>query len=382
MRNFAMESDETQTTDSDYPQDWDSSEPTLGEYQAAQDQAERDVEIHLAATMVPNSLDEGIAQIILKNDDQWLHLVLTHKTAVLGRRALAAYSTDLPEDFKYFAGAALELAVKARLAGESPIFLAPDVSDWFKHAESLRSKNPAVAASAKSIGGAAALDRLSTLDPTITKDTRKSVESAFKLRNEAVHLYSPRLSVLDFRKNAAAFVLAIEEIVKPQDHSSFWGNELGVVDSLRADRATHNELDLQRLKRNCEERLAAYSQSALRSLEGAAAALASQLLLSPEQYRSTVPCPVCANPAWVEGPVHDVGGYLVKRDEDGEPIGTWEPDFHMWVMDFKCEVCGLELDGDLLDLSGVELSLPRPELGRGAAFVHENRDSLTESENS
>jgi hypothetical protein len=64
-------------------------------------------------------------------------------------------------------GISLELAIKARLAEVSPVFLAEKSANWFKQGLALMSPNPIAVQNARTVGAVEAIDRLVEIDRNV-----------------------------------------------------------------------------------------------------------------------------------------------------------------------------------------------------------------------
>jgi hypothetical protein len=259
-----------------------------------------------------------------------------------GKHAHAALDAYRCEDFEIFyvrAGIALELAMKAKLAGISPYLLAPDGAKWFQHGQ-----NFAKGVSAKglrSVSADQALHRMHAIEPALMAAIGPRIEETITRRDQSVHVgvYS-KPSDEELLSHAAAFVEAVNGLLL-QEPRKFWSDLAGLASELVADERNVVRVRVE-TKLSTARALFATLTYAQRST------LSDNGSIFFEDNKDDVPelvlvdCPVCNNEAVAGGELTDDGEPAWDREPD--PVG-WMYDIKTVITSFECEVCQLRLDG-------------------------------------
>ncbi len=255
--------------------------------------------------------------------------------------ALDAYRREAYETFYVEAGIALELAMKAKLAGVSPYLLAADGYGWFKHGYRM-ARGDTVLPGPKSASAKDAMERLRTIDADLVTGIAAQITETIDRRDQSVHMgaYSEPTDG-ELLTHAAVFVEAVNGLTL-QDPSDFWEDLAELANELVAKEGSVVRLRVLKSMADARARLATLSEEERDMFEKTALAYF-------EDYQEVQPqlvvisCPVCGRAALVDGELTDDGEPIWERGER-DPTG-WAYDINTIVTGFDCKVCRLVLHG-------------------------------------
>lgn len=294
------------------------------------------------------------------------------------RFALRSYLDEddiVPLQAAVAAGAAVELLIKAVLHRAAPALLAMkgDV-----HSILVFSGKPGVPGKGyldcRTIVGDDTRKALIAMRPNLNSISTE-IDAALTRRNAAVHLafVTEHDLVVGVRAMCVTVAALLPELARTPDE--FWGQGLVLrAQVLAQERTDERRLLLEQLKTVARERLArmnAVDPRAIELLVAERAAAEGDVDDDGDHYREAHQCPVCEYWGWLSGPVtrgdmrivqsHYYDGYEVER--------TWYPD------SFTCDVCGLALGVDTLEIAGFTTS---NDLDPGEATEDELQDMYSE----
>lgn len=270
--------------------------------------------------------------------------------------ALSAYHQINFETFYVEAGVALELAMKAKLAGISPYLLAPNITNWFKHGHQF-AKGVTAEATLRSVSASEALNRLDKIEPVLIRRISTNIAETIARRDQSVHMGQfIRPSDETLLSHASTFVEAVNGLLV-QNPRIFWDDLADIAAELVA--AEHNAVGLRVMAKFAQAKtlLAKLTQEQQEALsQSAKAYVAESRDEKPELVLAN--CPACSYEGVASGELTDDG----EPDfdfEDGEAIPYWVHDINTVVDKFECTVCGLRLDTpDEVNVAGIPPSIP------------------------
>lgn len=278
-----------------------------------------------------------------------LHLSLAESAERYAKRALAAFVNEEDAEFALCAGIAVELAMKARLARENPVFVAPERNF------------PAVVALVRlgadveklpmgthTATARQALERVEYLDPSFSAHSA-GVRNLLLHRNGEAHL-----GLVDATRRRAlgvSFFRAINGLLRVKA-DVFWAPHDRLVTALLDQEA-------ETLKQAVEIKLAAarvryehlvglvHFDAVEASAQVAAVALASDTSLVEQ-------CPVCSEETAIA-----VGDNHEEVESDGGDWASWS--VCLWTSSFRCLMCGLSLESpEEIQAAGLPEALDNP----------------------
>jgi hypothetical protein len=279
------------------------------------------------------------------------HLARTAEKYTL--RSVDCFATGEFTDFHIFAGFALEQAMKARLAGENPAFIAPERD--FNHAALLwksRDNIHLLPATVRTVTGVAAFNRVVALESEFER-YRRPVTDILSFRNGEAHL--GRSGSVDDEAALVAFLDIIGALLRvpPKD---FWGGHADFVSALVDETAT-------KLKKAVETRLAGarVKLTALNADVFSAwldeAERQARLWVADDDEALEGECPVCGATCLLQGENHVE--FDVEFDHhDGVAVGaTAYLEFR--ARRLRCFACELELETpEELEEAGLDTRIP------------------------
>ncbi|MCI2422701.1 hypothetical protein MOQ72_35275 [Saccharopolyspora sp. K220] len=300
--------------------------------------------------------------------------------------AFEAFGRGESLDFAvHHAGVGLEHLLKAYLCSLHPALII-EATHWASllHAVGHGDRSGVPASRTKSIGLKVAFDRTrALLKPKITV-ADPAFERVFAARNGVAHVGThdadAARAVLGTCIRIATPVLAELEI----DLERYWGHYTALVDKLADER--NNELrvtfeaKIARAKRAFQQRFDDLPSPQRESVVAAFGATRSVYT----GYDVSIGCPACEGTGWV----HSTDGAVVDwRNATENEAGESVPAVTIYASAFSCAVCGLELEGDELDLADLEkehhLDVDNPEdyypVDEDLAYESWRDDQLTES---
>jgi len=300
----------------------------------------------LGVPSIPQSLTESAKRYAL----------LAANEFVTGNRAACALA----------AGVAVEHALKARIAAESPVFLALGRNDdaWFRSARKLLTYAEdavafeAVSDDVQTLGGSQALTRAFAIDSTL-KTLDPHIRRVFQCRNGQAHM-----GMAGTEEMTVVFASCAKAVMEILDlRVGFWGPHASMVESLLDELATE-------LRQRVEVKLAAARTEFERRFGSETALVRSTLIQQIESARSwrysdevrPYECPVCGSGALIQGTNH----VEVEYDRHtGYPVETVVLD----AIRFVCEACCLVLDGaDELEAVGIDPEMENEGVDPGDVY--------------
>jgi hypothetical protein len=285
--------------------------------------------------------------------------------AAAERNAKTAVDRYVDGDFAMFAiaaGLAVELAVKFRLAQESPLYLADGSSKtWFRHAHALwiaRNDIELLPAEVRTITAQEAFDRAVELDPIYGR-IRSAFVDVMSARNSQAHMGVS--GSRDVREAFAQFVRATEVLLTVS--AAFWAPHEELVRTLLDNFAAA-------VAKRVQEKLAAARAVFERRFGGLPARL-REAAIELATTTNTVPlrddavsatCPACSSSALLGGTNRvesidshsDYPSYAVFLEAD-------------WL---RCAACELRLEGaEELEEAGVEPVVENNEVDVAELFA-------------
>jgi hypothetical protein len=290
-------------------------------------------------------------------------------TASAKRYALVAADAYVTRNYaacSLAAGIAVEHALKARLAAETPVLLAFGRSDpgWFKSARALwtyRDDADAFAAEStevQTVAASQALDRALELDPRL-RPLRSHADRVFRCRNSEAHMGLAGSE--EMQAVFASCAKAMNDILGLGNE--FWGDHADLVDSL-LDRLA------SALRQRVQEKLAAARREFDRRFGNEPEEIRNGMLslisntrdwhVAPEAL--PYDCPACGSPALVEGT------NSVETDWDTH---TDVPSETVWLEATRltCEACHLVLEGsEELEAAGIDPVMENEGIDAGDVY--------------
>lgn len=277
------------------------------------------------------------------------------------RNATEHYVDGDVAKFAVAAGAAVEHALKSRLARESPIYLAEGSSkNWFHNARMLwnaRADVKLLPPEVRTITAQEAFDRVVELDSACA-GIRTAVTDVMNARNSQAHM---GLSNLDeARKVFAQFARAVETVLAVS--GPFWAPHENLVRTLLDDLAAA-------VVKRVEEKLATARllfERRFGTLPPELRAPAVEFAVNAQRISfldDTLPttCPACGSPAMLGG---------TNRVESIDTHSDY-PSYQIYLeaMWLRCSACALALDGEEeLEAAGVDLVLENNEVDLADLF--------------
>lgn len=314
----------------------------------------------------PDGMDDHLGATSRRTEVSPVALQLERTAMIeLASASAAFYSSDY-RTFYVHAGASLELLVKARLCAINPLLLMDArVDSWDKEAKRLLSGLPlAPGEGARTIGAAAAVRRLQTIQPLRSADLAAWCSRVFDARNDVVHAglahddgHESHLRV------AAAFfqsVMALrsESDVADQPFSSWpteelslgkdfavFGSAAGLIQELVSQEVNTQAVEARRLVHAAKTRFRKYEADYQEFLMRRAAAHARE---EDEGFQLVTSCVACGADAVATGTPELVD--LPAYDEEGLPTGDEEPAWILIFDEVRCDACGLVVTGHQLHL--------------------------------
>lgn len=269
--------------------------------------------------------------------------------------AANAFVTGNHATFALAAGTAVEHALKARLASETPTLLAFGGGDagWFKSAWALWNYRDdadafaTVSTEVQTIGAKQALDRVLSVEQRL-EHLRIHALRVYQYRNSQAHM--GMIASGNIREVFGSCIRLINELLGGAEE--LWGSYTDLVDSLLDQLASE-------LQHRVEEKLAKSRTEFERRFGKESAEIREAVLsvlsnsrdwqLTPEAFPHD--CPACGSPALIEG----TNSVETDWDTHSEsPIET------VWftASQLRCEACHLVLNGsDELETAGVESTM-------------------------
>lgn len=285
-----------------------------------------------------------------------------------GKHAHAALDAYRRGDFETFyvqAGIALELAMKAKLAGISPYLLAPDGVKWFQHGQNF-AKGLTSAKGLRSVSADHALQRLQAIEPALMAGIASNIEETVTRRDQSVHMgVYTKPSDEELLSHAAAFVQAVNGLLL-QEPTQFWSEYGGLAGELVAD-----ERDVVRVR--VETKFATARSLFAALTEDQRSTLSENGSAFFDEYAEETPglvlveCPVCASQAVANGDLTDDGEPDWDHREP-DPVG-WIHDIKTVITSFDCKVCQLTLEGaDEIVAAGLPSKAPNDHADPGLLY--------------
>ncbi len=255
--------------------------------------------------------------------------------------ALDAYRREEYETFYVEAGIALELAMKAKLAGVSPYLLAADGYGWFMHGHRM-ARGDTILPGPKSVSAKDAMERLRAIDADLVTGIAAQITETIDRRDQSVHMgaYS-RPTDDELLTHAAVFVEAVNGLTL-QAPSDFWEDLTELATELVAKERDVVRLRVLKSIADARTRLATLSQEERDMFEETELTYFQDHQEEQSQL-VVISCPVCGRAALVNGELTDDGEPIWERGER-DPIG-WAYDINTILTGFDCKVCRLVLDG-------------------------------------
>jgi hypothetical protein len=222
--------------------------------------------------------------------------------------ALDAYRRESFETFYVEAGIALELAMKAKLAGESPYLLAVDGPKWFQHGYRI-AKGDTTSPAPKSVSAKDALDRLKLLEPGLVTGIATQIAETIERRDQSVHMgvfTKPTDEELLF--HAAAFVEAVNGLLI-QSPEEFWEDLAELAGELVAAERDAVRIRVAKKFADARAHLAALTEDERYTLSDSCRAYFEYFTEESEEQPDLVQikCPVCGYDALETGELIDYG---------------------------------------------------------------------------
>jgi hypothetical protein len=279
---------------------------------------------------------------------------LAAQAATHARRGLSAYLRGDDSEFFLFAGIAVELAMKTKLARENPAFLAP--ANKFDSAVALTRLSgdmDRLPPGLQTIGGGDALRRLEELDPAF-RDHHRSVTEILGYRNGEAHLGTADATTRE--RTLVGFLRAVRALLR-QGEDLFWAEHAEFVRT-RLDELAEKE------QREVAERISRARAALQQKFGQLSADQKATLLAAAGQHRDRlvdhrdvwpVECPACDGPGVAHGETEFV-------EWDGDEDGPF-PVVQFYAHSVNCFTCGLSLNGqDQLEFAGLDAAWPNDEI--------------------
>jgi hypothetical protein len=272
------------------------------------------------------------------------------------RSALDRWGAEDYAGFYLYAGTALELALKARLARHNVALLAPSDGQWFSHLMRLSQPDTIGNEAPKTLTGMQALERIQKL--SLTKDVTlgEAVTSTIARCNRVKHLGMGEPPPEQERnEEAAAFVRALHALLTGTPDELWQEHRAGLAKSLVETARNEALVRVGQKRLRAQEKLDALSAAEVAMLGRNQADQIHWLELNERSDRiqfAVMSCPICGSPARAYGPL--VADFEPDYDRDGE-IDGWNWYADTVVERLKCAVCGFELVGDEeLEVANIE----------------------------
>jgi len=296
-----------------------------------------------------------------------IHESLTESSKRYALLAANEYVSGHYAAFALAAGIAVEHALKARIAAESPVLLATGRSDdaWFRSARKLLTYADdatafgVVSGDVHTLGGSQAFIRAFAIDPRL-KPFKVHVQRVFQYRNGEAHMGVSGTEDTKIVFTSCARV--ITEVFGPL--AEFWGPHANLVDSLLDELATE-------LRQLVELKLAAARNEFERRFGSETYLVRSTLLQQIESARACrysaevrpYLCPACGNGALIQGINRVEAEYDRHTDY---PTVTVLLDATRLV----CDACRLVLDGaDELEAAGIDREMENEGVDPGDVYA-------------
>lgn len=262
---------------------------------------------------------------------------LANKAAEYSGRAVRAYVDERVGDFALYAGIGLELAIKAKLAGMNPVFLA-NRRAFTRSAVALHRSATDISLLPTSVSTTDAKDALELLvhlEPNL-QEQLSTAKTVAQLRNSEAHMGIASATPAQL----ADFAQAINVLLNI-DAQEFWGEHFQVIDA-----AINQQQDairqavtakLARAKIHFEQ-LEALGDEARASVLSLIEARRNNAVDNDEAV--AVECPACHSPALATG--ESVEEVDVDWD-DGVPFAAGLF-IEFIASEIKCDACGLHLE--------------------------------------
>jgi hypothetical protein len=275
------------------------------------------------------------------------------------RRAVSSFIDNDHNDFYLAAGVALEQALKARLAREDVLFIAP--ANEFRSAVALQRTADdfkLLPFGTRTVGGADAVARVTILDRSFLPHSETALQ-ILKFRNGEAHIGAPGST--EHQKMFGGFLAALTTLVgTPNDE--FWGHHVDLVrvaldkNAAQVAKVVAQKLAVARgIWRQRFESLDDEQRKGLLALiEQQADAESSEEALRRE-------CPACSGPAVLYGD-NSVEFDIDVDHRSGDIIGGG-PFLEFRATDLRCKACNLTLASEEeLDATDIETVFPNDEV--------------------
>ncbi len=274
-------------------------------------------------------------------------------------RAVSSFLGNDHNDFYLAAGVALEQALKARLAREDVLFIAP--ANDFRSALALQRTADdfkLLPFGTRTVGGAEAVTRVALLDRNFVPHSETALK-ILKFRNGEAHIGAPGST--EHQKMFGSFLAALTNLVgAPNDE--FWGQHVDLVRvALDKNAAQVAKVVAQKLavargiwSRRSESLDDEQRKGLLAFIEQQADAESSEEALRRE-------CPACSGPAVLYGD-NSVEFDIDVDHRSGDIIGGG-PFLEFRATGLRCKACNLNLASEEeLDAANIETVFPNDEV--------------------
>jgi hypothetical protein len=267
--------------------------------------------------------------------------------------ALDCYQNKDSSGFYLHAGTAIELSLKARLLQHGLFAIAPSQQNWFQAAIALMT-NPD-SPDVQTVGGRDAVKRLLELEPNAHLGLDQLVLETIDRWNQVKHLGLAREpSPEDLLAHTASFLRVANSLLQ-RNPSQFWGTKHPLVEQLVAEELSAVGVRVAEKLDGARGRVQCLGPQMVADLANVVAQAIADADLWNVLWWAEYPCPVCHSPGRAYGEAIDKGEVDVDADH-GEISYHWASHVVTIVESFKCDVCGLDIEGaDELDAA----DLPR-----------------------
>lgn len=305
---------------------------------------------HLSLDVVFSEEDQAAtenANSVPNSPSKWLR----DRSIDSARRALTYYVAGESGDFYLFAGRAIELAAKSRLASRNPVLLAPrdafvdalallDASDDFER----------LPTGTRTVSAMEAVKRVVLMHKAFAND-QESIIELLRIRNGEVHV--GLIDKTQQHRTVVTFLRAISGLleVAPGDRDELWFPHHGLVraildqNSERVNRDVHLKISaaIERFKR---------IEALTKDQREAVVAMIERSAEEREVDQAEVTCPACQSSAVASG-INEVEVGEPDFNRDGTVLGI-QTSLTFWAWSLRCDLCGLQLDNqDELLAAGV-----------------------------
>lgn len=293
--------------------------------------------------------------------------------ATYGRRAIGAYLDDDPKDFGLFAGLAVELLLKWRLALENPAFVAAPNSfssavHLTRHAEDVEGLPPDI----RTVTGTDAMKSVTTLVPAL-KALETEVKELFEHRNGEAHL---GLVIEETDRKLLESLFRVVALLLPSgqvEPGDFWAPHDGFVTKVTAERADilGHEIDKRMAvaRQDLNKKMRRLSPNERKAVGEVGKAHVAGWLNTPRWSGKRIACPVCRSDALVSGETKEE--FSVDVDHRTKQILSASRSFNFYAEDFDCITCGLRLDTpEEMRLAGMDVEWSDWEAEDEAEEIH------------